>query len=100
IYDETFGYRHVNKKLPVTTDTVFGIASMTKSFTCVAIMQLQEAGKLFVHDSIKNYLSNINTSYPVYTNDITFHHLMTHTSNLPTLKAHVLARKRSIDKDA
>jgi len=99
IYDETFGYRHVNKKLPVTADTVFGIASMTKSFTCVAIMQLQEAGKLFVHDSVKNYLPNFKTPYPVYTNDITIHHLMTHTSGLPPLKTHVLARKRSIDKD-
>ena len=42
-------------------DTVFGIASVTKSFTRVAIMQLQEGWKLSVHDPIINYLPEFKT---------------------------------------
>jgi len=98
-YEHGFGYRHVDKQLPVTAETVFGIASMTKSFACVAIMQLQEAGKLSVHDPVVNYLPNFHVPESTYTNKITIHHLMTHTSGIPPLKTHVFARKRSIDQD-
>lgn len=98
-YNHGFGYRHVDKQLPVTTETIFGIASMTKSFACVAIMQLQEAGKLSVHDPVVKYLPNFRVPNPTYTDKITIHHLMTHTSGIPPLKTHVFARKRSIDQD-
>ena len=43
VYEKGFGYRNVEQQLPVTGDTVFGIASMTKSFTSAGIMKLQEA---------------------------------------------------------
>src|SRR5690625_2957109 len=99
IYEQGFGYRHVENQLPVTPDTVFGIASMSKSFTCVAIMQLQEAGKLTVHDPVIKHLPNFRLPYPSYAEQITIHHLMTHTSGIPPLKTHVFARKRSIDQD-
>lgn len=99
VYDKDFGYRNVEHEWSVTPETVFGIASMTKSFTCVAIMQLQEAGKLSVHDPVTTYLPNFRVSHPTYTEKITIHHLMTHTSGLPPLKTHVFARKRSIDQD-
>src|SRR5699024_1662588 len=99
VYDKGFGYRDVEQQLQVTEDTVFGIASMTKSFACVAIMQLQEAGKLSVHGPVKTYLPNFRVPHPTYTDQITIHHLMTHTSGLPPFKTHVFARKRSIDAD-
>src|SRR5690625_1270448 len=99
VYEQGFGYRHVERQLPVTPDTVFGIASMSKSFTCVAIMQLQEAGKLSVHDPVIKYLPNFRLPNQTYAKQITIHHLMTHTSGLPPLKTHVFARKRSIDQD-
>src|SRR5699024_2987234 len=98
-YGHGFGYRHVDKQLPVTAETIFGIASMTQSFACVAIMQLQEAGMLSVHDPVINYLPNFHVHQSTYTNKITIHHLMTHTSGIPPLKTHVFARKRSIDQD-
>jgi len=99
IYEHGFGYRHVEQQLPVTPDTIFGIASMSKSFTCVALMQLQEAGKLSVHDPVVKYLPNFQVPQHEYTDKITIHHLMTHTSGIPPLKTHVFARKRSIDQD-
>ncbi len=72
---------------------------MTKSFTCVAIMQLQEAGKLSVHDKILTYIPEFRTSDMAQTRQITIHHLMTHTAGIPPLSTHVFARKRSIDQD-
>lgn len=98
-YDHGFGYRNIAKNKPVTNDTIFGIGSMTKSFTCVAIMQLQEAGKLSVHDPVIKYLPKLRVPHPTYGEKITIHHLMTHTSGIPPLKSHVYARKRSVDQD-
>ena len=44
------GYRDVPAKAPVTPDTVFRIASMTKSFTAMAILKLRDEGKLALDD--------------------------------------------------
>jgi len=48
IYECCYGRRNLDLGLPVTLDTVFGVGSITKSVTCVAIMQLQEQSKLTV----------------------------------------------------
>jgi CubicO group peptidase (beta-lactamase class C family) len=98
IYDKGFGYRNVEQKLPVTMDTVFGIASVTKSFTCVAIMQLQEQGKLSVHDPVVKYLPEFSTPTDA-TEKMTIHHFMTHSAGLPPLPSLIYAKKRSLDKD-
>ncbi|WP_289140098.1 serine hydrolase [uncultured Brevibacillus sp.] len=83
-FGKGFGYRDVEKQLEVTIDTVFAIGSITKSFTCVAIMQLQEAGKISVHDPVKKYLPNFRLKNGS-TEPITIHHFMTHTSGIPAL---------------
>lgn len=83
-YGKGFGYRDVEDQLEVTIDTVFAIGSLTKSFTCVAIMQLQEAGKLSVHDPVIKYLPNFRLKNGS-TKQITIHHFMTHTSGIPVL---------------
>ncbi|GED57281.1 serine hydrolase [Brevibacillus formosus] len=80
----------------LTPDTVFGIGSVTKSFTCVAIMQLQDAGKLSVHDPVIKYLPELRTPNEAYTREITIHHLMTHTAGFPPLDTLMGAMKRSI----
>jgi len=45
-YFEAFGYRDREKKIPMTRDSIFRIASMTKPFTSLAIMMLAEEGKI------------------------------------------------------
>ncbi len=85
LYDQSFGYRDTEEQYSVNADTIFGIASMTKSFTCVAIMQLQEEGKLHVHDPVITYLPSFKTPHAENTKEITIHHLMTHTAGLPPL---------------
>lgn len=98
IYEKGFGYRNIEMKLPVTMDTVFGIASVTKSFTCMAIMKLQEQGKLSVHDPVIKYLPEFSTPTDA-TEKMTIHHFMTHTAGLPPLPSLIYAKKRSLDHD-
>lgn len=60
--------------------TVFRLGSITKQFTAVAILQLQEQGKLSVNDPISKYLPE----YPKG-EKITIHHLLTHTSGIKNI---------------
>ncbi|MFZ5823075.1 MAG: serine hydrolase domain-containing protein [Bacillota bacterium] len=85
IYHQGFGLRDTEEGLPLTLDTVMGIGSITKSFTCVAIMQLHEQGKLNIHDPVVKYLPEFRTNTPAYTGQISIHHFMTHTSGLAPL---------------
>lgn len=98
-YENGFGFRNVEKELPLSSDTVFGIGSVTKSFTCVAILQLQEAGKLSVHDPVVKYLPEFKTPNEDFTKQMTIHHFMTHSAGLPPLSTLFSAMRNSMNKD-
>ena len=55
-YFEAFGYRDREKKIPMTRDSIFRIASMTKPFTSLAIMMLAEEGKIQLPVPVSRYL--------------------------------------------
>lgn len=77
IYRKATGKSNIELDVDMTPENVFQIGSMTKQFTAIAIMMLQEEGKLNVSDPISKYL-------PDYPNGekITIHHLLTHTSGI------------------
>lgn len=77
IYKKAFGLSNLELNTPMQTEDVFQIGSMTKQFTAIAILMLQEKGKLNVNDKITKYIPN----YP-NGNKITIHHLLTHTSGI------------------
>lgn len=85
VYAQGFGFRNRAEGLPCTESTVHGIGSVTKSFTAVAVMQLQERGHLNVTDPVVKYLPEFRTPNPEYTRQITIHHLLTHSAGLPPL---------------
>jgi CubicO group peptidase (beta-lactamase class C family) len=58
-YVTSFGYRDVATKTPMTEDTIFAIASMTKPITCIAVMTLVEQGKLGLDDPVAKYLPEL-----------------------------------------
>ena len=58
-YTTSFGYRDIAKKTPMTDDTIFAIASMTKPITCTAVMTLVEAGKLGLDDPVAKYIPEL-----------------------------------------
>ncbi|WP_261807521.1 serine hydrolase [Paenibacillus sp. N3.4] len=99
IYQKGFGFSDVESRHADTADSVFGIGSITKSFTCVAIMQLLEAGKLSVHDPIVTYLPEFRLKAGNIVEQMTIHHLMTHTAGLPPLTTLFLGIKRSMQLD-
>jgi CubicO group peptidase (beta-lactamase class C family) len=74
-----YDWADVASRVPNTASTRFRIASITKQFTAMAILQLQEQGKLRVHDHVSAYLPNT----PAAWHAITLHHLLTHTSGIP-----------------
>ncbi|MFN3373451.1 MAG: serine hydrolase domain-containing protein, partial [Chloroflexus sp.] len=69
-----YGQANVERDLPNTAQTRFRIASITKPFTALAIMQLQAAGNLNVNESVCRYLPDCPPAWQ----PITLHHLLTH----------------------
>ncbi len=58
-YFEAFGFQNREKKIPMQTDAIFRIASMSKPFTSVAIMMLVEEGRIQLEDPISFYLPEL-----------------------------------------
>ena len=79
------GFTQTDKKLPATTRSVFRIASMSKSFTALAILQLRDAGKLQLDDPVSKYLPHFKKqAYPATdAPPVTIRHLLTHAAGFP-----------------
>jgi CubicO group peptidase (beta-lactamase class C family) len=79
------GYRDLAAKAPVTPDTVFRIASMTKSFTAMAIMKMRDEGKLSLEDPAEKYVPEMKALvYPTSDSPrITIRHLLSHAEGFP-----------------
>lgn len=79
LYEKHNGYKEFKNKLPLNKESVFAIASVSKQFTAVMILQLEEAGKLKTTDSAHTYLDNFNT---LSLKNISIENLLNHTSGL------------------
>jgi len=82
IYAKGYGFRDVEATKPATSQTIYGIGSITKSFTALAILQLVSKGKVSLDDPITNYVS-VNVDH--HGEKVTLHHLLTHSSGIPAL---------------
>lgn len=76
IFKNAYGYADLDKKTALNLETRFELASLTKQFTAMAIMQLQEQGKLKYSDSIRQYLPGL----PYH--GVTIIDLLHHTSGI------------------
>ena len=83
LYEKAFGYRDVERGIAATSETVFGLGSVSKNFTALAIMQLQDAGKLSVSDLVVEWLPELGGSQFTDWQGMTLHHLLSHSSGLP-----------------
>lgn len=79
LFSKGYGMANFEHEIPNELQTKFRIGSITKQFTAMAIMMMEEAGLLHVHDPISEYV-------PDYLNGdkITIHHLLTHSSGIPS----------------
>jgi CubicO group peptidase (beta-lactamase class C family) len=82
-YTGGFGSRELTENKPATPDTLYGVASCTKSFTALAIQILAERGELSVEDPLAAHLDGIRVEGE--DGPITLHDLLTHSSGLPSL---------------
>jgi CubicO group peptidase (beta-lactamase class C family) len=93
LYEGAFGLRALDQSTPMTLDTVFRIASMTKAITSVAAMQLVEQGKLKLEEPVPNIDPGLGSPQVLEGFDaagapklrpakrpITLRHLLTHTA--------------------
>ncbi len=78
IFDRAYGLADLEWDVANTTDTHFRIGSITKQFTAVCILLLEERGKLKLTDPVSAHVPDA----PAAWSQITLHHLLTHTSGL------------------
>lgn len=78
IYENAFGYSDFEEKKYNSIESVFCIGSITKQFTALSIMILQERGKLSYDDKIVKFFPEFKD----FADEVTIRHLLTHTSGL------------------
>ena len=78
LYKKGFGLANMEWNIPIGTNTVFQIGSVTKLFTALGILQLIENQKLFLKDSIQKFIP----TFPTKGHTITIEHLLTHSSGI------------------
>ncbi|MEW5854542.1 MAG: serine hydrolase [Myxococcota bacterium] len=83
VLSKGYGLRDVEKKLPVTTRSLFAIGSTTKAFTATVLGTLVDEGKLDWEKPVAQYLPGFTMKDPYATLHITPRDLVTHTSGLP-----------------
>lgn len=77
-YRKVFGFANLESRTPITPDTQFLLASLTKQFTAMAIMILSERHKLQFDDSLAKFCPE----FPAYARTITIRNLLNHTAGL------------------
>src|SRR5580700_2751462 len=78
IYKKAFGNADLELNVALKPDMVFNLASITKQFTAVAILQLVEQGKISLQDSLQKFIPD----FPSKGHKITIENLLTHTSGI------------------
>jgi len=84
-YEWTYGFRDAGRSLPVDMDTMFGIASMSKSMTALCLCILQAEGRLSMDDPVCDYFPEFRV--PGQPREaVTLRHLATHTAGIPPME--------------
>ena len=80
VFSSAKGSSEVSSERPMDIDALFQIGSVSKSFTCIALLQLAEQGIIDLHRPVKEYLPwfSVKSKH----RDIAVHHLMTHTAGI------------------
>jgi CubicO group peptidase (beta-lactamase class C family) len=83
VFARGFGYRDLNKRLPMTPDTLFPLGSCSKAFTATAIAMLADEGRIALDTPVRTYLPDFSLEDPVASATLTTRDLLTHRSGLP-----------------
>jgi len=98
LHCDAAGLANIDGNEPMTADTLFWIASMTKPVTAVAVLMLQDEGKLKVTDPVAKYIPEfaaLKTPSGAPAN-LTIAHILTHTSGLSEAPGEAAAKARTL----
>ena len=85
IWEKGYGYKNYAAKEKINTKTIFCFGSISKIFTGIAIMQLQEQGKLDINKPVQYYIPEFKPlGSEDFINEITIKSILTHQSGLPS----------------
>jgi CubicO group peptidase (beta-lactamase class C family) len=96
VFLDTFGFADIENAVPATNATRFQIASCTKAFTGVSVMQLVESGKLDLTAPVSRYLEGLPATWRA----VTVGQIATHTSGLPAIESNPFNVRLLVDGDA
>jgi D-alanyl-D-alanine carboxypeptidase len=88
-----YGYANLEDKVPVTPDTVFRIASITKQFTAAAVARLAEQGKLSLEDRVAKYFPGLPNG-----NAVSIRQLLNHTAGIHNMVEDLFADPRQFQQ--
>ncbi len=80
IYERYIGVANMETNSPITENTAFNIASISKQFTAVSALKLQEEGKINLNDSVKKYFPHFKSCI---WDKVKLKHLLSHSSGVP-----------------
>jgi CubicO group peptidase (beta-lactamase class C family) len=85
VYARGFGYKNIDTQKPVTTTTLFHMASISKPFVATAVMQLVEQGKIDLEAPVTTYLPYFKLDDERY-KEITIQQMLSHVSGMPDVE--------------
>jgi putative ATP-binding cassette transporter len=83
VYQKGFGFADLEKEEPITDTTLFELGSASKSFTALAILQLEEKGMLKLTDPVDKYIPWLKMKFQGKEVPVTIGNMLYHTSGLP-----------------
>ncbi|GAA0367232.1 serine hydrolase domain-containing protein [Bacillus horti] len=78
LFQKCYGLADIEHNVPHTPQSKFRIGSLSKAFTALGILMLEEQGKLNLTDTLNIYIPEL-----LYGKEVTIHHLLSHTSGIP-----------------
>jgi len=90
IFSRGFGWRDAEKRLPVTSQSLFNIASCSKAFTAAAMAQLESEKKIAWKDKVIEYIPGFRLTDPYITAELNITDILTHRSGLGTFYGDLL----------
>lgn len=78
VYEKGYGMADLERDVPITPASIFHVASISKQFTAMSILLLEQQGKLSIDDDVRKYIPEL----PDYGKRITLRHLLQHTSGI------------------
>jgi CubicO group peptidase (beta-lactamase class C family) len=90
VFTDGFGCANSITKVPVTANTLFEVASISKVFTAYIALRLVDEGKLSLNKSLFSYLSKEWMPYSIYQDSIKLNHVLSHSSGLNKITREIM----------